>query len=125
MSAGNSTNIYQTVPTIYGNFNQIKAAAALFSPDVVRLQIVLTQNILNLQGRVTLSVFEQFPNATFRFMNGALNAFNIAITDTELTNNIGKCIQHELKSLPDTNTHMTYIPSFDREQYTAVTGQGF
>lgn len=48
-------------------------------------------------------------------MNGALNAFNIAITDTELTNNIGKCIQHELKSLPDTNTHMTYIPSFDRE----------
>lgn len=57
VSAGNSSFPYQTAPTNYATFNELKAISVASIPDACRVEIVLTQNQLNLQGRVTLSYF--------------------------------------------------------------------
>lgn len=57
-SGSNSTLPNASVPTDYFYFNQVNNVASLISIDIVRAQIVLTQNALNLQGRLTMSHFD-------------------------------------------------------------------
>jgi len=102
VSRGNSVNIYQTTPTEFAYFSQLNTISTLASPDIVRAQIVITQNMLNLQGRVTMSYFEEAPNQTFMFQSDAtgtvrINGSNIRISDSELIQNVGCSVQYELR----------------------------
>jgi len=58
--------------------------------------------MLNLQGRVTMSYFEEAPNQTFMFQSDAtgtvrINGSNIRISDSELIQNVGCSVQYELR----------------------------